>query len=232
MTTTMAIVVTAAVMLGWNLLAHAGRDRVLPVAGPVAAGLLLWVGRAAGLSWGELGLGVGTMFRGLVWGGATLGMILVAYAVGLALPFTRRLFLDKRYERITARSALYLALLAVPLGTVVFEEVAFRGVLWGLVAGRWGAPCAIAVTSALFGVWHVVPALDMARSNQDPVAPRSRSAVLRLVLGTVVFTGLSGVVFGVLRQQSGSLLAPALLHWATNGLGVLGAALAWRLHAD
>jgi hypothetical protein len=33
----------------------------------------------------------------------------------------------------------------------------------------------------------------------------------------------------VLRQQSGSLFAPALLHWATNGLGVLAAALAWRV---
>jgi hypothetical protein len=67
MTTTMAIVGTVAVMLGYNHLPHAGRDPVLPVAGPLAAAVLLWVGRAAGLSWGELGLRTlrGGSFRSL-----------------------------------------------------------------------------------------------------------------------------------------------------------------------
>ena len=48
-----------------------------------------------------------------------------------------------------------------------------------------------------------------------------------LVLGTVLFTGLAGVVFCELRRRSGSLLASAGLHWATNGLGVLTAASVW-----
>lgn len=232
MTTTMALVATLAVMVVWNVRAHAGRGHLLPLAGPLAAGLLLVVGRAAHLSWEQLGLGVGTMLRGLAWGGAALGLIAVGYAVGLTLPITRRLFLDKRYEQAGARSALYAALLAVPLGTVVFEEVAFRGVLWGLVAQRSGVAWATTVTSVLFGVWHILPALDAARTNAGPASPTSRSGVLLLVIGTVVFTGLSGVVFGVLRQQSESLFAPALLHWATNGLGVLAAALAWRLRPE
>jgi membrane protease YdiL (CAAX protease family) len=34
----------------------------------------------------------------------------------------------------------------------------------------------------------------------------------------VVFTALAGVVFAELRRRSGSLVAPLLLHWATNGL--------------
>jgi uncharacterized protein len=159
-------------------------------------------------------------------------VIVLAYAVGLALPVTRRLFLDRRYEGVGARAALSEALLAVPLGTVVFEEVAFRGVLWGLVDSASGVVWATAVTSALFGVWHVLPALDMARANRDPAATAYGPATARLIVGTVLFTGLSGVVFGVLRQQSGSLVAPALLHWATNGLGVLAAALAWRFLRD
>jgi membrane protease YdiL (CAAX protease family) len=44
--------------------------------------------------------------------------------------------------------------------------------------------------------------------------------VLRVV-GTVLLTGLGGVVFCELRARSGSLLAPILLHWAINGLGEL-----------
>ena len=47
------------------------------------------------------------------------------------------------------------------------------------------------------------------------------------MLGTVLFTGLSGVVFCELRRRSGSLLASAGLHWATNGLGVLTSAALW-----
>jgi membrane protease YdiL (CAAX protease family) len=47
------------------------------------------------------------------------------------------------------------------------------------------------------------------------------------VLGTVLFTSLAGVLFCELRRRSGSLLAPAGLHWATNALGVLAAAAVW-----
>ena len=54
----------------------------------------------------------------------------------------------------------------------------------------------------------------------------------RQVVGTVVFTTLAGIVFAVLRQQSGSLVAPFLLHWATNGLGILAAAWAWTTQRD
>lgn len=47
------------------------------------------------------------------------------------------------------------------------------------------------------------------------------------VLGTVLFTAASGVVFCELRRRSGSLLAPAALPWATNGLSVLASAAVW-----
>jgi uncharacterized protein len=36
-------------------------------------------------------------------------------------------------------------------------------------------------------------------------------------------------VFGQLRRRSGSVLASAGAHWATNALGVLFGLLAWRL---
>lgn len=43
----------------------------------------------------------------------------------------------------------------------------------------------------------------------------------------MLFTTGAGVLFSVLRHRSGSLLAAAGLHWATNGLGVLVSALMW-----
>jgi membrane protease YdiL (CAAX protease family) len=41
------------------------------------------------------------------------------------------------------------------------------------------------------------------------------------VAGAVVFTAAAGVLLCELRRRSGSLLAPAGLHWAVNGLGVV-----------
>ena len=125
---------------------------------------------------------------------------------------------------------LHRAALVVPLATVVFEEVAFRGVLWALFEAAHGALWATVVSALLFGLWHVLPAVDGARQN-SPTSEVARAEHLRQVAGTVAFTALAGVVFGVLRDQSGSLLAPALLHWATNGLGIVAAALAWRWSA-
>jgi membrane protease YdiL (CAAX protease family) len=52
---------------------------------------------------------------------------------------------------------------------------------------------------------------------------------LLVVLGTVAFTALGGVVAGELRRRSGSLLASAGMHWATNGLGVLFGLAAWHI---
>jgi membrane protease YdiL (CAAX protease family) len=49
-----------------------------------------------------------------------------------------------------------------------------------------------------------------------------------VVVGTVVFTALGGAVAGELRRRSGSLLASAGMHWATNGLGVLFGLMAWQ----
>ena len=42
-----------------------------------------------------------------------------------------------------------------------------------------------------------------------------------MVVGTVALTTLGGLVFGELRRRSGSVLASAGAHWATNALGVL-----------
>ena len=91
-----------------------------------------------------------------------------------------------------------------------------------------GAP-PTAVSSALFGLWHVLPSLGLAGDNEaiGSTVGKGSAGQAVSVLGTVAFTGLAGVVFCELRRRSGSLLAPAGLHWATNGLGVLAAAAVW-----
>ena len=85
------------------------------------------------------------------------------------------------------------------------------------------------MSSALFGLWHILPSLGLATDNEaiGSAVGRGRSAQVIAVLGTVLFTAASGVVFCELRRRSGSLLAPAGLHWAVNGLSVLASAAVW-----
>jgi len=86
-------------------------------------------------------------------------------------------------------------------------------------AGR-GARAATTVSSALFGLWHVLPSLGLATDDEavGTIVGRGTAGQAMSVLGTVLFTGLAGVVFCELRRRSGSLLASAGLHWAANGL--------------
>jgi membrane protease YdiL (CAAX protease family) len=219
------VLLTLAVVNVW---VHVGPRRAQLLTGPLAAAFLLGVGRAAGLTWEQLGLGPGSLARGARWGGVCAGIVVAGFAVVLAVPPAHRFFRDVRY-RLGIRSALVTALLAVPLGTVVFEEVAFRGVLWGLVEDTKGPVWATATTSLLFGAWHVLPALDLARTNTALAGSRSRAKLALTVLGTVAFTAAAGVLFAELRRHSGSLLAPILLHWATNAAGVLGSAIVWGI---
>jgi CAAX protease family protein len=223
---TVALGLVLLVMAAVNVWVHVGPRRVHPVTGPVAAGMLLLIGRAAGLSWEAMGLGGAALARGARWGAVAAGLVAAGYAVAAMIPGAHRFFRDTRY-RLGLWPAVYTAFVAVPLGTVVFEEVAFRGVLWGLVEDANGAAAATVVTSILFGLWHVLPALASARSNEALGPSGPGSGLGRTVLATVAFTTVAGVVFAELRRYTGSLLAPVLLHWAANGIGVLVAARLW-----
>lgn len=227
MTASVALVVVLLALVGMSIWVHVGPRGIHPVTGPLAAVLLLLVARAAGLSWAELGLGGEALARGAWWGAAVAGLVAACYLVAVAVPSARRFLRDTRY-RVGPGSALYMAFVAVPLGTVVFEEVAFRGVLWGLL--EHGEMWATAVSSSLFGLWHVLPALDHARTNTaitGGTGGRGRTAIA--VLGTVVVTTAAGVLLAELRRRTGSLLAPVLVHWAANGFGVLAAARVWAI---
>jgi membrane protease YdiL (CAAX protease family) len=219
-------------MAGVQVWTRTGPARLQPLTGPVAAAAVVLLGAAAGRSRSEMGFG-GDPGRGARYAVACAGPVVVAYAIAALIPATRRVFGDTRH-RLSAGSALYTALVAVPLATVLFEEVAFRGVLWSLLAHRHGALRATVVSSALFGLWHVASATDLARARPgaEGRSAAGRHGRVPAVLGTVAFTGAAGAVLTGLRLAGGNLLAPVALHWATNGLGVLTSAWVWAARRE
>ena len=121
------------------------------------------------------------------------------------------------------RVALWRVLVVIPLGTVLPEELAFRGLLLTLLGRRYGVLAGVLLSSGLFGLWHVVPSLGGGTTNAtiaSVVGADAAGMVVRVVV-TVGFTSLAGVLLCWLRLRSGSLLAPILAHWTVNGLGVI-----------
>ncbi|MGY1745457.1 CPBP family intramembrane glutamic endopeptidase [Blastococcus sp. SYSU D00695] len=192
------------------------------------AALLAWARWWEGLTWPQLGLGRATLRAGVRWGLGVVAVVAGVYVVGLLLPVTRPAFQDVRYD-VSLPEGLYTAFVVIPLGTVVLEELAFRSVLWGVLARHLRPWQVLVGTSVLFGLWHVLPSLHLGESNRGVSDAVGGAGTAVVVAGTVAFTAIGGLVFGELRRRTGSVLASAAAHWATNALGVLFGLAAWRL---
>ena len=183
---------------------------------------LLGLARGIHLTTGELGMERAHLPAGLKWGIAAGLVAGVVLALGAAIPATQPLFDDARTAGIGPGLLAYRALIRIPVGTVLLEEVAFRSVLlaaWRRVASL---PSAMIGSSIVFGLWHVRPAIDLLIEND--VAGNGPARALA-VLGAVAGTTIAGVAFCWLRVRSGSLLAPILAHVAANSLATVFAYL-------
>lgn len=183
--------------------------------------LFLAIGILDGNSWIDMGLGLAYLLPGLIWAAASIGLVTVAYLIASAFRKTREAFHDERIVEMSGGRLAFQALIEVPFGTVLFEEIAFRAVLFSMLARRFGVVPAIIISALLFGIWHVLPSIGTHEANPalgSVVGTGTRGHVLA-VLASVATTTLAGVVFAMMRIVSGSVLAPMGLHWATNGLG-------------
>ncbi len=159
-----------------------------------------------------------------------VGLLLVActgfvLALGLVLPMTKTAFLDARVSEIGLGGMLYQVLIRIPLGTVLLEEIAFRGVLPTLFGGnpaqvwRWKP---ILASSALFGAWHILPSSALTNGNSAVHEMLGGSGVLVALLA-VASTMLVGVLLSLACYVGHGLKASMLVHWATNSLGFVAA---------
>lgn len=189
------------------------------------AGVLLGLARMDGAAREDLGLDRRRLGDGLRLGGKLAALVAAGLMLGALLPPTRSLFEDERVAGLSNGRVAYQALVRIPLGTVVLEEVAFRSVLPALFERRASRTVAMVASSALFGLWHVLPTLSALELND--LAPTTGEKV-GAVTGAVVATAAGGAFLLWLRRRSGSLAAPALLHWAANGVATVTAVVVLR----
>ena len=209
-----AVAAVVAVLVTHNLVGNLAVPSALYV--PVnlfVAAVLVAIARGSDVSWAELGLGPAHVGRGLAVGAAAFVVVATVLVAAALVPVTRSLFEDERAAGVTGAGLAYHALVRIPLGTVVLEEIAFRGVLLALLRRARSTGAAVGWSSALFGLWHVVPTIEALRANDLTVH-------VGPVTAAVLVTGVAGAAFCWLRLRSGSLLAPALAHVATNSVAL------------
>jgi uncharacterized protein len=184
-----------------------------------ATGTTLAVAMASGLRPAELGFGRGAWSPGRAGAGLAAAMA-AGWALVAAIPAARPVLNDKRLTSLDGRAIAYQAAVRIPLGTVLWEEFAFRGVLQAALRRIMPRTAAMVVTSGVFGVWHVRPTIQALRVNG--LAGDRGQAVPR-VTAAVGVTAAGGAVLSWLRERSGSLAAPVLVHLATNCGGPVAA---------
>ena len=192
--------------------------------------LLAWL---SGASWSALGLAASSFLIGLVWGAACVLTVFGAYVIALFVPAARPFFRHAAVEGQSAHDVLRRGLVVIPFGTVLLEEVAFRGVLLGVPHVDCGAVWAVLVSSVAFGLWHILPSLGIHTTNAGvgAVLGAGRRAQVATVTLSILGTAVAGGVFCLLRLGSGSLITPMALHWSVNGFGLFFAWLALRRRA-
>ena len=190
------------------------------LAAVLAVVLLCLLAREAGLDSDDLGLRRDRLWRGLRLGAGLSVLAVLAIAVAVFVPALASAFNDDRTPDDLA-SLLVKIFVVIPLRTVLLEELAFRGVLWGWLAKCRGERIATWGSSLAFGLWHVPPALVVLKTN-DALASSSPGGTWLVMGGIVVGTTVVGLLLAELRRRSQSLAAPALLHWTVNAGGTVG----------
>lgn len=190
------------------------------IANLAMAGVMVGVAYRAGITLDRMGLR--HFRRGLRVGLVAVLIIGAIIAAGVAVPVTREFFADDRFSDLDTGDMLFEVLGRIPLVTALFEEVVFRGVLIGVFVARFSPLAAVSLSSALFGLWHVLPGLDTLESNPAGGFVESPLEIAGALVGGVIITAIAGYLFSWLRLRGNSLVTPFVAHLANNSFAFLG----------
>jgi membrane protease YdiL (CAAX protease family) len=198
----------------------------IPVSLATAAGVT-WLGAKAGVPLREQGMAARDTPRGFLYGVAASLPSAVALVAASRHRSLGAFYQQEAIARATPGWAAYEAFVRVPFGTALPEEMIFRGTSMALLARRRSRLTTLAVSSLLFGLWHIAPTAQ--RLDELPhVRKLPPGYQVGHIAGSVVSTALAGIVLGWLRLRSGSIVAPWLAHTTANASGYAAAWLAAR----
>jgi membrane protease YdiL (CAAX protease family) len=224
------VLALAALLVAWGNAASTvlAPTAVLPggswgyaLTGIALAAISLLAARALALDGSALGLR-GDPLRGVRLGLllGTAGSLAGVAALRSVAPFVVGRAVDYApLAGVGASELLWHVAALLPLGIVVPEEIAFRGVLVGAIARARGAWAAIVASSLLFAMWHgAVVFATVGDTTIGPGSPWSPVAVA----GALAVIAVGGALLAWLRLTTGALVTTIAAHWAFNVVVLVG----------
>ncbi len=198
-----------------------------------AAGSLLYA-RLVGASWENLGLSAHYLIRGTLVGIVISIPIIIGIVAVAAIPLFRNLFSDGPSKHKSSRMTVFELLLRIPFGTALSEEVIFRSVLLGLLLSTYSTLWAVALSSMLFGIWHIIPTLNTLSSNDSfsELIDEQRHRRIGYLLLTIVVTMVAGAGLSWLRMWTDSVITPWVVHTCINSVAVLSGFLVIKINGS
>jgi membrane protease YdiL (CAAX protease family) len=218
----------AGLLVCWGNLLHPliGTSAVLPggswqfvLAGAALVGVSLVAARVVGLDGAALGVRREGALRGAVIGALAAGAIAAVDVVVLRLapsiigqPVGYAPLARVSADELGRHIALYL-----PLGAVIPEEVAFRGVLLGGLLTRYRVRTAVTASAIAFALWHGTVAVFTVMNTSLPVV-----LIIPAIAGALVTVFVGGVIMAGLRLATGTLTTSIAAHWVFNAVILVG----------
>lgn len=178
------------------------------------------------LSLNDLGYGMGYFIQSMIIGLILSAVVIFLFIILLIiLPHLPIKINPPHIEANSFNELLYRLLFRIPLGTAFFEENLFRGICYGYLIKNHSIKRAFLITSLLFAVWHITPALKVVSSNFQ--------MAFNLLGIVVLFIGLlgaffAGVFFALLRYYGKSIIGCILAHALINDLALLIIRYIWK----
>jgi membrane protease YdiL (CAAX protease family) len=116
-------------------------------------------------------------------------------------------------------------LFRIPLGTVLFEEVIFRGIFYGYLERRGGPSRALWISSLFFSFWHIVPAYEVVSYNFR--LGLNLTGISYWIIG-LAGAFCAGIFFALIRRRTGNIAGCLLAHYLINSLALLIIYYCWR----
>ncbi|MFO7700760.1 MAG: CPBP family intramembrane glutamic endopeptidase [Acidimicrobiia bacterium] len=192
-------------------------------------GVAVVVARRAGTTWTSMGMRPDRTRRGVEVGAIAVVVVIVVTIVAMTTETAREVVRDERIIESSVWLSMFHALVRIPLGTALYEEVLFRGVVFGMLARRYTPLTAAIWSSLLFGVWHVLPALDAVATNPVGDLFAGAAGIGWALLGAVVSTLIAGLGFVWIRLYANSIVAAVLAHIGTNSTAIVAAVVVVHL---
>ena len=173
--------------------------------------LVLWAVRIEGMPLPTLGITSANAGRSALVGAALGAVVILPVVLYFAFPLGLGDGIDpEEMKEETWGGFLSWALVRQPLGTAIFEEVLFRGVLLAKMTVAWGQRQALVASSLTFALWHLVINFRTIQ-NSEVASPAGLAALAQIVSLVGLFAG--GLFLGLLRQRTGNLASCVVFHW-------------------